>query len=62
MQNQQSETTALVLRKADLVEEKFGKMHTVDKKTKTRADEDARAAYAMGSVRGSQTKIRTEIN
>lgn len=62
MQNQQAETTALVLRKADLVEEKFGKMKTVDKATKTRADEDARAAYAMGAVRGSQTKIRTEIN
>ena len=62
MQNQQAETTALVLRKADLVEEKFGKMHTANKRTKTRADEDARAAYAMGSVRGSQTRIQTEIN
>lgn len=62
MASQQAETTALVLRKADLVEEKFGKMKTVDKRTKTRADEDARAAYAMGSVRGSQTKLRSEIN
>lgn len=62
MQNQQAETTALVLRKADLVEEKFGKMKTANRATKTRDDENARAAYAMGAVRGSQTRIQTEIN
>ena len=35
---------------------------TVDKAAKTRADEDARSAYAMGAVRGNQAKIRSEIN
>ena len=62
MASQQAETTALVLRKADLVEAKFGQMKTANKATKTRADEDTRAAYAMGAVRGNQAKIRTEIN
>lgn len=62
MASQQAETTALIVRKHDIVEAKFGKMKTVDKATKTRADEDARAAYAMGAVRGDQAKIRTEIN
>ena len=62
MASQQTETTALIVRKHDIVEAKFGKMKTVDKATKTRADEDARSAFAMGSVRGSQTKLRSEIN
>ena len=62
MASQQAETTALIVRKHDIVEAKFGKMKTVDKATKTRADEDARSAYAMGAVRGNQAKIRSEIN
>ena len=62
MASQQAETTALIVRKHDIVEAKFGKMKTKNKATKTRGDEDARAAFTMGAVRGNQAKIRSEIN
>ena len=62
MASQQAETTALIIRKHDIVEAKFGKMKTVNMAAKTRVDEDARAAYAMGAVRGNQAKIHSEIN
>lgn len=56
------QTSALVVRKMDIIEAKFGKMNTKSKATKTRADAETRDAYTSGIAHGSRTAIQSEVN
>lgn len=56
---EEADTTALIIRKMDIVEQKFGKMETKEKATKTRSD--ARDAFRRGVEKGNQAKIQTEV-